>query len=664
MYQLGSSGAPISLGVYGNAILMSPFGLKAMAGIDVPNARPADALSDALNTAGLLAASLTETGGEVPALSRVLTDAPGAFVSDDQARIHMERLVAVLAGISEERHAAAIEGLLERGGLDGSHMSVKTGQVIAALPEGIKGEKTSAMKSSGRGTPFDQKYSILRQIGEGGEARTYLVQEKATGLLFVARRTKNPEKVEDLRREAGALSSIDHPNVIRVHEWFEEKDARWGGTAEFIIVTDYVARALNFAQSIATGRRFTGDELEGFHNQILAGLSAAHTHGIVHRDIKPSNLLLSEGNEGSRATVIDFGCVRFSGEMTRTTTLGVKGSINWMAPEQMTGGQIGPWTDIHGLALTIAAVATGRMRTDDVIRGEQVSETVKRLRALVAQGVMREGFVRQLETELDPNPEIRMQASRMARSQPAEASTALVPAPESAGEITPYLSALECARLMSDAPVREGRNTAIGLLFAGVSVGAWGYNALLFTDLMKRAFPSGVWGELGTLLILAAALKCAVVSAKHGWEFKKELDQKDREHADDFYFSGNSFRLDHHRLGWLMRKLTNRYQIRVLPVDRMDQITGNFNGGFLLNGVVIKNITHDPVAPCTWHTRIEGIWNGEDIMVNQLNWNAAPPPLQNAKSGDPLRMIVKRGSDGLLYAIDISYPVVAIAKRE
>ena len=112
--------------------------------------------------------------------------------------------------------------------------------------------------------------------------------------------------------------------------------------------------------------------------QIAKGLDAAHDAGIVHRDIKPSNLFrywIPGGGDGWK--ILDFGIAAAATEIGVLTESNVLGTPDYMAPEQLTGNPIGPWSDVWGLASTSYRALTGHVVT--------VGETpAERLHSLIA----------------------------------------------------------------------------------------------------------------------------------------------------------------------------------------------------------------------------------------------------------------------------------------
>ena len=150
-------------------------------------------------------------------------------------------------------------------------------------------------------------------------------------------------------RESRLAGSLNHPNIVTVHEYFEH-----GGTPYIAMelvprgsLRPYVKR-LSLAQ--------VGGVLEG----ILAALAHAETGGIVHRDLKPENVMVTADG---RVKIADFGIARATaraGTQYVTATGMTVGTPTYMAPEQAMAGEIGPWTDLYSVGVLTYELIVGR----------------------------------------------------------------------------------------------------------------------------------------------------------------------------------------------------------------------------------------------------------------------------------------------------------------
>ena len=158
---------------------------------------------------------------------------------------------------------------------------------------------------------------------------------------------QNDDLRERFLREAQAAGSLQHPNVITIYD-FGEVDGHLYIAMEFVEGQD-VAELL--AHNVPLSLAAKLDIAIG----VLQGLAFAHKRGIVHRDIKPANIRVDcEGN----ARIMDFGVAHFaSSNMTRTGVM--IGTPSYMAPEQITGGAVGPQSDIFSAGAVLYELLTG-----------------------------------------------------------------------------------------------------------------------------------------------------------------------------------------------------------------------------------------------------------------------------------------------------------------
>jgi len=202
-------------------------------------------------------------------------------------------------------------------------------------------------------------YRILERIGSGGMGVVYRGYDAHLD-REVAIKVLNPGIIADdhsrkrFRNEAFALSKLNHPNIATIHD-FETHDGR-----DFLVMEFIQGKTL--ANRLAEGSLPEKDVI-ALGTQLAEGLSAAHEHSVVHRDLKPGNLLL---NSDGRLKILDFGLAKLRlpgrenpASETLSETHAIAGTLPYMAPEQVLGGEIDARTDIHAAGIVLYEMATG-----------------------------------------------------------------------------------------------------------------------------------------------------------------------------------------------------------------------------------------------------------------------------------------------------------------
>lgn len=203
-------------------------------------------------------------------------------------------------------------------------------------------------------------YQILQRIGAGGMGEVYRAHDEHLE-RDVALKVLPPGAVSDeqarkrFRKEALALSKLNHPNIGTVHDFSSE------GGVDFLVM-EYV-EGTTLSERLARGP-LPEREIAQLGTQIAEGLAAAHKHGIVHRDIKPDNLRITPDG---RVKVLDFGLAQLVRPAENAPTADslsqmqtASGTLPYMAPEQLQGEDVDPRTDVHGLGVVLYEMATGQ----------------------------------------------------------------------------------------------------------------------------------------------------------------------------------------------------------------------------------------------------------------------------------------------------------------
>ena len=209
-------------------------------------------------------------------------------------------------------------------------------------------------------------YRIETLLGRGGMAAVYLAEDPRLKRK-VALKVLAPELAADdaFRRrfigESERLASVDHPNIIPVYEAGEDGDL-------LFIAMRYVD-STDLKQLIARGGSLPPELAVSIVTQVAGALDAAHARGLVHRDVKPANILVAAGSGSQHAYLSDFGLTKRTGGTSGLTKTGqFMGTIDYVAPEQISGKGVDARTDQYALACVLFECLTGHppyMRDDD-----------------------------------------------------------------------------------------------------------------------------------------------------------------------------------------------------------------------------------------------------------------------------------------------------------
>ena len=196
---------------------------------------------------------------------------------------------------------------------------------------------------------------VLEQIGRGGMGVVYKARQKSLNRL-VALKLLAPERVQEAQfaerfaKEAHALASLNHPNIVTVHDF--------GQAGGFYFLLMEFVDGVNLRQAMKAGR-FTPEQALAIVPPVCEALQYAHDHGIVHRDIKPENLLLDK--EG-RVKIADFGIAKILDADATETISQPAGTPRYMAPEQGGGdARVDHRADIYSLGVVLYELLTGEL---------------------------------------------------------------------------------------------------------------------------------------------------------------------------------------------------------------------------------------------------------------------------------------------------------------
>jgi serine/threonine protein kinase len=228
-------------------------------------------------------------------------------------------------------------------------------------------------------TILQQRYRILKSIGEGAFGRTYLASDQSRFgeqcavkelCMSTGSRSRLSKAREFFQQEAALLYQLQHPQIPRFWATFEERD-------RMFLVQDFVP-GRTYEQLLSDranhGQTFTEAEVWRFLLQVLPVLGYIHSQGVVHQDIAPDNIILREND--FLPVLIDFGVVkqlanRLQGEQNSAGTINV-GKPGYAPVEQLGSGYAYPNSDLYALAVTAVVLLTGRPAVD-LFEGEKIN---------------------------------------------------------------------------------------------------------------------------------------------------------------------------------------------------------------------------------------------------------------------------------------------------
>lgn len=202
-----------------------------------------------------------------------------------------------------------------------------------------------------------REYRVIRLMGAGGAGEVYLAEHVLTGQRVAMKAlfphlVSNPAHRQRFINEGRALSQLSHPNIVRILNQFVD------GGRIFLVMEFVEGQSLDAL--LDTSPRLPLERSLTIMRGVLSALNCAHSLAppLVHRDIKPANIMVRTNGE---VVVTDFGIARQQGDVRLTSAGGLVGTPEYMSPEQVRGGEVGPQADIYSCGILFYRMLSGRV---------------------------------------------------------------------------------------------------------------------------------------------------------------------------------------------------------------------------------------------------------------------------------------------------------------
>lgn len=198
------------------------------------------------------------------------------------------------------------------------------------------------------------QYELVDVLGQGGMSVVFKGKHKLTD-QEVALKILPPELAAHSQvkgrflEEAKALAALDHPNIVHLYNFGEEK-------GYFVLAMQFV-QGRTWERIILENKRMDWKASCKIAVDVLRALEYAHGRGVIHRDMKPSNVLVRAHD--AMATVMDFGIAKMTTSTKLTATGQTMGTVRYMSPEQVRGQEVDLRTDLYSLGATLYESLTG-----------------------------------------------------------------------------------------------------------------------------------------------------------------------------------------------------------------------------------------------------------------------------------------------------------------
>ena len=206
-----------------------------------------------------------------------------------------------------------------------------------------------------KGDKINDRYQIIKTIGEGGMANVYLaldtILNRQVAVKILRGDLADDEKfVRRFQREALSASKLNHPNIVEMYDVGEDN-------GQYYIVMEYVS-GKTLKSLVKKREALTLPEVIDIMTQLLSAVMCAHDSYIIHRDIKPQNVMILEDG---KVKIMDFGIAMALNSNELTQTNSVMGSVHYLPPEQANGSGSTIKSDIYSLGILMYELLIGKV---------------------------------------------------------------------------------------------------------------------------------------------------------------------------------------------------------------------------------------------------------------------------------------------------------------
>jgi serine/threonine protein kinase len=227
-------------------------------------------------------------------------------------------------------------------------------RALPAAAKSMSSRSTAPLFSLEPGQQLGERFVIERALGTGGMGAVYLARdqrlnERVALKIMHGLALLDPGSGDRLRREASAARRISHTNVVKIFDVSDDQ-------GHLFLSMEYVD-GQSLKELIRRHGTLPTERVRTYVKEICEGLAAAHAEGVIHRDLKPANVIITPDQ---RVKIIDFGLARIADLEGMTATGMLLGTPEYMAPEQIKGGNVDPRTDLYALGALTYHALTGR----------------------------------------------------------------------------------------------------------------------------------------------------------------------------------------------------------------------------------------------------------------------------------------------------------------